>query len=109
MTNLSTKIEQATAPIRELGETAFWLSYGASIRERRKLAGLTQTDLADATAMSRPSIANIEAGRQRVSVWQDRIIQKIISDERSALRLKRDRLKKELADVNAAIKARNPT
>ena len=34
----------------------------------RKFQNITQKDLAEACAMSRPALANIEAGRQRVSI-----------------------------------------
>jgi len=39
---------------------------GIVIRNKRKFAGLTQTDLAGKIALSRVSITNIEAGRQQV-------------------------------------------
>src|SRR4051812_2515307 len=41
---------------------------GRNVREARKSAGLTQADLADAVGMTRSSIANLEAGRQRIPV-----------------------------------------
>lgn len=40
-----------------------WL--GSRIRALRQDRGLTQTDLADAVGITRASLANIEAGRQR--------------------------------------------
>lgn len=42
----------------------------ARIEMLRDTLGLTQHDLAKASGISRPALANIEAGRQRVSVHQ---------------------------------------
>ena len=39
---------------------------GRRIRMARELAGVTQAELAKAIGVSRPSIVNIEQGRQRV-------------------------------------------
>lgn len=41
---------------------------GARLAEARKSAGLTQTDLGNRMDLTRSSIANIEAGRQRILV-----------------------------------------
>ncbi len=41
---------------------------GHSIQTARKEKGLTQADLAQLTKLSRPSIVNIEKGRQTISV-----------------------------------------
>ncbi|MEV6525924.1 helix-turn-helix transcriptional regulator [Longispora sp. NPDC051575] len=41
---------------------------GRKVREARKRARLTQDDLAQAVGMTRSSIANLEAGRQRIPV-----------------------------------------
>jgi transcriptional regulator with XRE-family HTH domain len=43
-------------------------SFGERVRAARDLAGLRQQDLADATGLVRSSIANIEAGRQELSL-----------------------------------------
>ena len=40
------------------------------LRHLRGMAGITQEDFAKATGYGRPSIANIEAGRQTVSLGQ---------------------------------------
>lgn len=43
---------------------------GAAIRAERDRLGITQDDLAQRLGMSRPSVANIEKGRQQISVAQ---------------------------------------
>jgi transcriptional regulator with XRE-family HTH domain len=43
---------------------------GARVRELRADRGLTQLRLAERSGISRPSIANVEAGRQNVSLRQ---------------------------------------
>jgi transcriptional regulator with XRE-family HTH domain len=43
---------------------------GARVRTRRAQLGLTQHALAARSGFSRPSIANVEAGRQNVSLRQ---------------------------------------
>jgi len=43
---------------------------GARVRELRTARGLTQLALAEHSGISRPSVANVEAGRQNVSLRQ---------------------------------------
>jgi transcriptional regulator with XRE-family HTH domain len=43
---------------------------GVRVRELRAGRGLTQLRLAERAGISRPSIANVEAGRQNVSLRQ---------------------------------------
>ena len=43
---------------------------GARVRELRADRGLTQLRLAERSGISRPSVANVEAGRQNVSLRQ---------------------------------------
>ena len=43
---------------------------GVRIRERRRELGLTQESLAERAGLSRPSIANVEAGRQNMGLRQ---------------------------------------
>ena len=43
---------------------------GLRIRELRANRGLTQLRLAERSGISRPSVANVEAGRQNVSLRQ---------------------------------------
>ena len=43
---------------------------GERVRELRSDRGLTQLRLAERAGISRPSIANVEAGRQNVSLRQ---------------------------------------
>lgn len=45
---------------------AFYSLVGRRIRDARQARGLSQTELAAAASLGRTSIANIEAGRQRV-------------------------------------------
>lgn len=46
----------------------FSKSFGSRVKEAREAAGLTQTQLADRLGMTRSSVANIEAGRQKPAV-----------------------------------------
>ncbi|WP_442914707.1 helix-turn-helix transcriptional regulator [Kribbella sp. CCNWLY201] len=46
----------------------FYLEAGSRIRHARKLHGWNQYDLASAVGLTRSSIANIEAGRQRAPI-----------------------------------------
>lgn len=43
----------------------FYADFGQRMRSAREAAGLTQQQLADRLALTRSSVANIEAGRQR--------------------------------------------
>lgn len=43
-----------------------WSEIGSRVKSRRHELGMTQKELADATELSRTSIANLEAGRQRL-------------------------------------------
>jgi transcriptional regulator with XRE-family HTH domain len=47
---------------------ALYVQIGNNVREARKGSRLTQLDLANAVGMTRSSIANLEAGRQRIPV-----------------------------------------
>ena len=53
----------------ELGD-ALTRRVGERVRELRAVRGLTQVRLAQQSGISRPSIANVEAGRQNVSLRQ---------------------------------------
>lgn len=44
----------------------FYFEVGRQVRARRIVAGLTQAELADRVGLRRSSIANLEAGRQRI-------------------------------------------
>lgn len=46
----------------------FYQALGERLKKARKSARLTQEDLASAVGISRTSVANMEAGRQHVSV-----------------------------------------
>ena len=45
---------------------AFYKEFGRLVREFRKAAGLSQTDLAAEIGLTRSSVSNIEKGRQKV-------------------------------------------
>jgi transcriptional regulator with XRE-family HTH domain len=47
---------------------ALYAHIGRAVRDARKIARFTQADLAEAVGMTRSSIANLEAGRQRIPV-----------------------------------------
>jgi DNA-binding XRE family transcriptional regulator len=55
-----------------LDVTAAWATLGRDLAQRRKQAGLTQETLAPHTLYGRSTIANVEAGRQRINraFWQ---------------------------------------
>jgi transcriptional regulator with XRE-family HTH domain len=44
----------------------FYEAFGYKLRQARKAAGLTQEDMADRVGLSRPSITNIELGKQQL-------------------------------------------
>lgn len=50
--------------------TLFYEVLGENIRKKRDACGLTQEALANKVGISRPSLANIERGRQRLTVDQ---------------------------------------
>lgn len=45
-----------------------WLHIGQEVRRHRKAAGLRQEDLASRVNMTRVSVTNLEAGRQRTGL-----------------------------------------
>ena len=45
---------------------SFYQRFGSNLRQARKAAGLSQTDLALAISLTRTSVSNIEKGRQKV-------------------------------------------
>ena len=45
-------------------------TFAVNVRAQRKATGISQRDLASAIGMSRPSVSNIEAGRQTVTLAQ---------------------------------------
>lgn len=50
-------------------ESAWWVAFGASVRDARKSRGFRQEDLAERTGLTRSSVANIESGRQHTSAY----------------------------------------
>lgn len=55
--------------MKSKSETEFYLKLGNSIALARKKAGIKQETLASELGLSRFSIVNIEAGRQKASVY----------------------------------------
>jgi transcriptional regulator with XRE-family HTH domain len=53
-----------------MNESLVYSALGKSVAIRRKSLGLTQSDIATKIGISRASIANIEAGRQKVLLHQ---------------------------------------
>ena len=49
---------------------ALYAAVGSRVRRARVDAGMTQVQLADVLGISRSSVANLESGRQRISVWR---------------------------------------
>src|SRR5438046_750770 len=58
-TKLSSSGSEGASPYSRL-----YLEVGRRIRKQRMRRGLTQQELADAIKLTRPSVANIECGRQ---------------------------------------------
>ncbi|WP_050900669.1 helix-turn-helix domain-containing protein [Paenibacillus elgii] len=51
-----------------MNEDDYYKAVGKRIRESRLRQGMTQSALGQKLHISRPSVANIEAGRQRVQI-----------------------------------------
>ena len=66
-------------------EEQFYIELGAKISSIRKDKGIGQEVLADFLQMSRPSVANIEKGRQRPSVITLALIANFLGVEVSKL------------------------
>jgi transcriptional regulator with XRE-family HTH domain len=55
-----------------------YIAIGRRVKEARQHAGLTQTELASRLELTRSSVANIEAGRQRVTIhWLIQIAEEL--------------------------------
>ncbi len=52
-----------------MNEQSIYVEIGRRVLEERKALGFTQTDLAQEVGILRTSIANIEAGRQRLPIY----------------------------------------
>jgi DNA-binding XRE family transcriptional regulator len=62
--------KKAIAPSWPLRQRAYYRRLGATLAERRLELLLTQLELAKAVHLSRASVANIEAGRQKLLIHQ---------------------------------------
>lgn len=51
-----------------MDDSDLYEQFGKLVRQHRERLGISQNKLADAVSLSRASIANIEAGRQQVSL-----------------------------------------
>lgn len=55
---------------RDMDYEQFYLELGRRLRQARTAARLTQAELADRANMTRPALANIERGEQRMAAHQ---------------------------------------
>lgn len=58
---------------------AFYEILGARVKQNRKQASLSQAELAERIGLTRASVANLEAGRQRPSTHQAAMIADILN------------------------------
>jgi transcriptional regulator with XRE-family HTH domain len=59
-------------------ENSFWKLVGGTIAEERDRLGWTQEELGIAADLHRASVCNIEAGRQRTSVYRLRVLASVL-------------------------------
>lgn len=59
-------------------EQSFWRSVGETIARQRETLGWTQEELGLAADLHRASVCNIEAGRQRTSVFRLRVLASVL-------------------------------
>jgi transcriptional regulator with XRE-family HTH domain len=59
-------------------DSTFYSLLGQRIREARKIKGFDQESFGNAIGLSRPSVINIEKGRQRPSAYQLWLMAKIL-------------------------------
>jgi transcriptional regulator with XRE-family HTH domain len=87
----------------------FYLAVGARVREARTAARMTQAQLAEGLGLTRSSVANLEAGRQRVPLHVFAMIVDTLETEPSKLlprdfsipeKPNLDNLDEHLADVD---------
>lgn len=53
-----------------MSDAELYRRLGRAVAERRRMLGLTQSDVAEKLGLSRASLANLENGRQRIMVHQ---------------------------------------
>ncbi len=63
-------------------EHEFWQKIGSHLYELRKRTDLSQHDLAKLIGKSRASVANMETGRQRMNVYDLRLIEDVLEKYR---------------------------
>jgi transcriptional regulator with XRE-family HTH domain len=81
---------------------ALYVDIGGRVRRARKQQGWSQLDLADAVDLTRSSIANFEAGRQRPAIHVILLIAQ-------ALRVPVDDLLPSASDLDTAVSVHSPT
>lgn len=95
-------------------EEAFYREFGEQVRVARLDAGLLQEELGHYLHLTRSSIANIETGRQGVSVYIAMQIHGLLgisirgiepNPDRQVSRLERDRLAAKLEEAQAKLAA----
>jgi transcriptional regulator with XRE-family HTH domain len=63
----------------------FYKKVGENIRARRKALGLSQEELAKAVGLKRPSLSNIEKGRQNILLYTFSEIAETLDSDANAL------------------------
>lgn len=53
---------------QQMNQDEFYASVGSNVREKRTASGVSQSMLADRIGFTRSSVANLEAGRQRIAL-----------------------------------------
>jgi transcriptional regulator with XRE-family HTH domain len=71
--------------IEDVGDDEFYRFVGGKVRSARIAAGISQTLLASRVGLTRSSITNIEAARQRVPLYHFVLISRALNREISEL------------------------
>jgi len=59
--------------------------FGAAVKEKRKLLGMTQAELAEITGLSRSYISEVECGRESISLERAEKLAKAVNSRLSEL------------------------
>jgi transcriptional regulator with XRE-family HTH domain len=71
--------------VEHVGDDEFYRHVGSKVRSARLAAGISQTLLASRIGLTRSSITNIEAARQRVPLYHFVLISRALNREMSEL------------------------